>query len=64
MSNTLVWSSDKELMKKQIEKVGATVFVVVENCCNHFAGVFATEADAKRYVEELGDGYSYSACLT
>ena len=59
MSNTLVWSSDKELMKKQIAKVGATVFVVVENCCNHFAGVFANEQDAKDHVEFLGEGYSY-----
>ena len=59
MSNTLVWSSDKELMEKQIAKMGATVFVVVENCCYHFQGVFANEQDAKNSVEELGEGYSY-----
>lgn len=63
MSNTLVWSSDKELMKKQVSKLGASVFVVVENCCNHFQGVFANEQDAKNAVEEYGDGFSYSECL-
>ena len=59
MSNTLVWSSDKELMEKQVAKIGATVFVVVENCCNHFAGVFANEQDAKNFVDEMEFGYSY-----
>ena len=59
MSNTLVWSSDKELMKKQVSKLGASVFVVVEDCCNHFQGVFANEQDAKNVVEEFGEGFSY-----
>ena len=59
MSNTLAWSSDKELMEKQIAKIGATVFVVVENCCYHFSGVFANEQDAKDAVEKFGEGYSY-----
>jgi hypothetical protein len=63
MSNTLVWSSDKELMEKQVAKMGATVFVVVENCCNHFQGVFANEQDAKNTVEEFGDGFSYFESL-
>jgi len=35
------------------------VFVVVETCCYHFSGVFATEEEAKKHVEELGDGYDY-----
>jgi hypothetical protein len=59
MESVLVWSSDKELMDKQVAKLNATVFVVVENCCNHFAGVFANEQDAKSLVEEMGFGYSY-----
>ena len=59
MKSNLVWSSDRELMEKQIAKVGATVFVVVENCCHHFAGVFSNEQDAKDRVEFLGDGHSY-----
>ncbi len=63
MSNTLVWSSDKELMEKQVAKMGATVFVVVENCCNHFQGVFANEQDAKNFVEEFGEGFSYFESL-
>jgi hypothetical protein len=63
MSNTLVWSSDKELMKKQTTKIGKTVFLVLEDCCNHFTGLFATEAEAKACVEEYGDGFSYSECV-
>jgi hypothetical protein len=59
MSNTLVWSSDKELMEKQVAKMGATVFVVVESCCYHFQGVFANEQDAKDNVEFLGEGFIY-----
>jgi hypothetical protein len=59
MESVLVWSSDKELMDKQIAKLNATVFVVVEDCCHHFSGVFANEQDAKKRVEELGFGYSY-----
>ena len=34
------------------------VFVVVESCCLHFIGVFATEEEAKKYAEKCGDGYS------
>jgi hypothetical protein len=63
MSNKLVWSSDKEFLKKEIEKINATVFVVVENCCNHFQGVFANEQDAKNVVEEFGEGFSYFESL-
>ena len=41
-----------------------TVWIVLENCCNHFAGVFATEAEAKDCVEEYGDDeYSYHSVL-
>lgn len=59
MSSTLVWSSDPEVMEKQIEKINASVFVVVETCCYHFAGVFANEKDAKDRVEFLGSGHTY-----
>jgi hypothetical protein len=40
-----------------------TVWLVLEDCCNHFTGLFATEAEAKACVEEYGDGFSYSECL-
>jgi hypothetical protein len=40
-----------------------SVWIVLEDCCNHFAGVFATEAEAKACVEDYGDGYSYSESL-
>lgn len=63
MSNTLVWSSDKDRLKREIEKINTTVFIVVEDCCNHFAGVFATEADAKFAVEGFGEGHSYFETL-
>jgi hypothetical protein len=59
MSNTLVWSSDKDRLKREIEKINTTVFIVVEDCCNHFQGVYANEQDAKNSVEEFGEGFSY-----
>jgi len=39
------------------------VFVAVEDCCQHFAGVFATESEAIAAVEEYGEGHSYFEVL-
>jgi|LakMenEpi02Jun10_1017292.scaffolds.fasta_scaffold32107_1 hypothetical protein len=39
------------------------LWLVLEDCCNHFTGLFATEAEAKACVEEYGDGFSYSECV-
>jgi Cys-tRNA synthase (O-phospho-L-seryl-tRNA:Cys-tRNA synthase) len=57
VKSNLVWSSSPEVMEEN--KTAKTVFVVVEDCCQHFSGVFATEQEAKKVVEEFGDGYSY-----
>jgi hypothetical protein len=57
MKSNLVWSSGQKVMEEN--KTAKTVFVVVEDCCQHFAGVFATEKEAKNAIEEFGDGYSY-----
>jgi hypothetical protein len=59
MSSELFWSSDP----MPLEKKGGYVFVVVESCCNHFAGVFANEQDAKNLVEECGEGFYYDRFL-
>jgi hypothetical protein len=41
-----------------------TVWIVLENCCGHFSGVFATEQEAKVCVKEYGDDeYSYHSVL-
>jgi hypothetical protein len=34
-------------------------FVIIENCCNHFAGIAKTEEEAQATVEEYGQGYTY-----
>jgi hypothetical protein len=46
-----------------LERKQMILWLVLEDCCNHFTGLFATEAEAKACVEEYGDGFSYSECV-
>jgi len=59
VKSELFWSSDP----MPLEKKGGYVFVVVENCCGHFCGVYSKEQEAKDAVEEFGEGYSYGRYL-
>ena len=58
MVSSLVWSSEKKVMEKKMQET-FSVWIVLEDCCGHFSGVFATEAEAFARVEEYGDGHSY-----
>lgn len=35
------------------------IFVIIETCCEHFAGVAKTEEEAKELIEEYGAGFIY-----
>lgn len=62
MKSNLVWSSEKKVMEKKMEE-SFSVWIVVEDCCNHFSGVFATEQEAKFAADGFGDGHSYFEIL-